>query len=1439
MIQTSTAPAFATAPQQRRAWARARRSNERTRLFIRLGGACDRTIRTLRAIVARHEILRTRLEARPADANPVQIIHSGGPLYCRFVDLSGLTPELRDAQISRWRHGIAGTRRIDSLTCTFLRTGAADWSLALDAPRWIADRGTAHRLYRELQSERNADPPQYADLAEWMNTLLHSGNTEPLTAIDEPCLPAATAIERVRATLPAMAVGADVEAIVRGAWCLYVARALDVDRLRVALAYDLRAVEGLAEAMGPLTVHVPVEASVRGDSTFEGFVADLSSAAARATANPQTTLSLAEAHTPPAAVAFTFARVAGPDAWITEEAADGPPLALLAEEGIGTLDLTMTFAASKLDERSARALLCGFCEFLERVDRVSTRPIGAFAIARSGDIATVEPRLSPPERDVWTWFEACAAAHADRPAARCGDDSLTYSELATRAAVLGNALPAAAPEQIIAILLPPSIDLPAAILAVLRRGAAYLPLDPAAPPARLQWLLENSGAAAVIVNSETEFMVHDLFEGPCIRADRVAGLTPPVLRLPAIDPDHAAYVLYTSGSTGAPKGVVVSHGALASYLRWCVTQYAPQPGEITPVVSPVSFDLTVTSLFTPLLTGGTILLERDPTDVAAMHRHLDSGIAIGLLKITPAHLDVLGVDRRQPFRSSVRAIVIGGEALRISTVRHWADLLPGCRIFNEYGPTEATVGCCVESIGEGDAIPDPVPIGAAIDGARLYVLDRFLQPAPGWNGGELYIAGDGLARGYWRSPALTAERFLPDPFTTQPGRRMYRTGDRVRRDADGKLVYLGRADDQVKIRGHRVEPGEIEGALLSHPAVRACAVVPRISPDGGAILAAYVVLREPATQEAVLKRHLEARLPEYMVPSRIVVLDHLPVTRNGKVNRGALPAIEPTASRALSSPAGTAQEVIAVIWRDVLGREISADANFFEIGGHSLLAMRVIARVKAAFGIEITPRELFDRPTIPGLAAAIETSHLRGRGMPPPQKRPSEFAVLVPASPGQHSIWVEEQMQAGSGAYHIPAAVTMQGPLSAPRLTRCVAELLCAHEILRTTFTEVDGELRQRIGEPFLPALPLIDLDGATDRFHRLAAQILRQPFDLERGPLFRVALFRTGPASHILFLAIHHLIADGASAHILLEQLAALYTSMTFEPPLLQYADYACWQQACKLRGLFEGQTDYWTRRLAGAPLGQTIAASAPAGCRAAMARAHIDARDLKPVRALAASCNATLFTILLAAVHVMLRRPLGDGRVLTGINIDNRRGLEFQRTIGYFVSQRPLYTEAPGSLSFREFSLQVRSALLDAYFHQDVPAEYLGAALGRTAPLFQIKVDYQKLADAMPHAAGLTIEPLDVEGGVCHFDLTIRLLETADGLECAFQYRAGQIEPSLIARLAKAYLAIVGEAASRPDSSLDELARTGDSLRAHNLKSLREEMRVPRPAGVGGAAI
>ncbi|WP_230421468.1 amino acid adenylation domain-containing protein, partial [Actinomadura soli] len=899
-------------------------------------------------------------------------------------------------------------------------------------------------------------------------------------------------------------------------------------------------------------------------------------------------------------------------------------------------------------------------------------------------------------------------------------------------------------------------------------GAAYVPVDPAVPAERIAFMLADSGAVAVL---STRGLLEGLpVEGLLTIAVDDPDLTsvdavPPAV---GVDPAELAYVMYTSGSTGRPKGVAVTHGGLANYLQWAADAYEVGRGGAV-LYSSLAFDLTVTSLLVPLVSGAAVRVSVEG-GVDGLAAVLESGGGFDVVKVVPAHLPMLaGVLSSGQVAGGARRWVVGGEALSGVDVESWLGLAPGAVVVNEYGPTETVVGCSVHEVRAGDLTSElsggVVPIGRPIANTRLFVLDDRLSPVPVGVTGELYVAGAGVARGYVGRPGLTADRFVGCPFGA--GERMYRTGDLARWTPDGQLVFAGRVDDQVKIRGYRVEPDEIAAALRVHPDVAQATVIVREDAPGDQRLVAYVVPedadRDDLADGGALREFAARRLPDYMVPATVVALPELPLTANGKLDRRALPAPDYAAAAGTSRPPATVEEeILCGAFAHVLGIDaVGVDDAFFDLGGHSLLGTRLMSRIRAVLGVELPLSVLFEKPTVAGLAAHIAEAgggRVRRAITADPDARPER----PPLSFAQRRLWFVAQLEGPSPTYNTPAVVRLSGELDVPALAAALRDVIDRHEPLRTVFPTADGEPYQRILDVQDVNWDLEVRQADPDGLAEAVTRATRHAFDLAEEPPMRAWLFRVADDDHVLVLVLHHIASDGWSMTPLGRDVSVAYAARVrgeapvWEPLPVQYADYALWQrellgEESDPESLLAVQVDYWRRTLAGMPDELALPTDRP---RPASPGRHghrvpfqVPAEVHRQMVDVARTEGVTPAMLLQAALAVLLSR-LGAGEdVPVGIPVAGRADEALEDLVGSFVNTLVVRTDLAGNPEFREVLARVREAGLGALAHQDVPFERLveELAVPRTLgrhPLFQVMLTMQNVEPAELDLPGVRVE-------------------------------------------------------------------------------------------------
>jgi len=1079
----------------------------------------------------------------------------------------------------------------------------------------------------------------------------------------------------------------------------------------------------------------------------------------------------------------------------------------------------------------------------------------------------------PLDRCLHELVEAQAARTPGAPAVIAEDGELTYGELDERAERLARRLRrlGVGPEVPVGLFVERSAAQVVAILGVLKAGGAYVPLDPAYPSGRLAGMLEDTGAPVLLAPAELldKLPPHNARVVLLDREEEEEDGEPPAA--PRATADNLAAVIFTSGSTGRPKGVMLPHRGLANRLLWAQETYRLTAADAVLHKAAFGFDFAIWECFAPLLAGSRLVVARPGgnADAAYLARTI-AAHGVTVVHFVPSMLDVFlreeGVGAEGD-GGSLRQVFSGGEALSPALRARFLERFPGVPLDNQYGPTEISIDTTRWVCAPGQD-PRRVPLGRPIGNTRVHPLDRARRPVPAGVPGVLHVGGAGVARGYFGRPDLTAARFVPDPFAEEPGGRLYDTGDLARRLPDGNLEFLGRADSQVKVRGVRVEPGEVEAALLRHPGVVAAAVG---ADAEGERLIAWVVPREGADAgAAALREFLRDWLPEAMVPSLFVPLPALPLTPSGKLDRRALPAPGAVASESRFVASRTqVEEVVAGAFAALLRVErVGVEDDFFALGGHSLLATRLASRLRDTLGVELPVRTIFTHPTPAALARAVESAS--GAATLPPIERAPRGGAL-PQSYSQARLWFLYQLAPQSPAYNMAIAVRFEGFLDVPAFARALSEIARRHEVLRSTFDTLGGEPVQRVGEAAPVPLPDIDLTGlppaAREReVSRLAREEGRRPFDLFHGPVLRAAFLVEGPEDRRLLLTIHHIAGDGWSSGVLARELEALYPAFAagLPSPLpelpVQFADFAVWQRRwLEEGGHLEAQLAYWREQLRGAPPLLALATDRPRPEVQSFAGTHLDFHlEAEATRALLAAGRergATLYMSMLAAFAVLLARWSGQRDIVVGSPVANRRRAELEALVGFFVNTMTLRTDlaragSTADPTFRELLAHVREVTLGAFMHQDLPFEKLVEELQPErqlshSPLFQILYVFQNTPndeDRQP-LPGLRISGQESEDLGAQFDITMILNDEAGGgLKASFYYSTALFDAATIERLWSHLAALIAGAVATPEAPLSALPGLAEAerevlLRRANAPAARvsrERVRGMRSAGL-----
>ncbi|GAB2879590.1 hypothetical protein GCM10027277_55990 [Pseudoduganella ginsengisoli] len=1022
-------------------------------------------------------------------------------------------------------------------------------------------------------------------------------------------------------------------------------------------------------------------------------------------------------------------------------------------------------------------------------------------------------------------FEQQAAATPMACALRHGADSISYAELNARANRLARHLQQLQqrhlqPDARIAVCMERGIDMVVALFAILKAGAAYVPLDPGYPAERLAYMLADSAPAAVLAQRGTQAQV-----GSGMHVIEVDGEAQPWAalddaNLPAVaQATSLAYVIYTSGSTGLPKGVMLTHRNGVNFIAWALSAFTAQQLERTLWATSLNFDLHVYECYVPLSCGATITIVDNA--LALLRTETDAT----LLNTVPSAIEALANAGAIP--ATARTINMAGEALKRSLVEKLFATTAADTVCNLYGPSETTTYSTWTAMNRATGY---VPhIGRPIANTTVYVLDAQLQPAPVGVAGELYIGGDGVARGYLNRPELTAERFVADPFVD--GAVMYKTGDLGRWLADGNIEYLGRNDFQVKIRGFRVEPGEIEARLAACAGVREALVIAREDQPGGQRLVAYVLAHDGVElSPAGLRDALAATLADYMVPSAFVVLDAFPLTPNGKLDRKALPAPDADAVivRAYEAPAGEQEQALAAIWCALLGIEQAGrHDHFFDLGGNSLLAVQLASQVRARLGVELALRDIFAAPTLAGMAAALAAaSHAAPAAITPVARDGA-----LPLSFSQQRLWFLDRLDhSASVAYHMPAAMRLAGPLDKAALQAALDRVVDRHESLRTVFTDADGEPVQSITPPGC-GFTLLEKDLSQFAGHEQQFAVMQactdeasQPFDLAAGPLMRGQLLYLAPNQHVLLLTKHHIISDGWSTAILVREISTLYAAFRagqddpLAPLALHYADYAAWQRRWLQGGVLAQHSAFWKDYLSGAPELLELPADRPRPARQSYAGATLPlalpAALSDALRALSQRHGVTLFMTMLAAWSALLARLSGQHDIVVGVPVANRQRAELEPLIGFFVNTLALRVQLDDDPAAGDLLARVKASALQAMSHQDLPFEQVVEAVSpsrsmRHSPVFQVMLNMTDMAGAQALSLpGVEIEHISQGGDTAQVDLSLTLHDGGGAIHGELRYATALFDAATIARMAGYFERILAGMAADDRQAVSRIA-------------------------------
>ncbi|MFB2880052.1 non-ribosomal peptide synthase/polyketide synthase, partial [Floridanema aerugineum] len=1014
---------------------------------------------------------------------------------------------------------------------------------------------------------------------------------------------------------------------------------------------------------------------------------------------------------------------------------------------------------------------------------------------------------------------------------------LTYRELNDRANQLANYLRSlgVGADVTVGICLERSLEMVVGVLGILKAGGAYLPLDPGYPSERLHFMLQDSQVSVLLTQQQfvetlyTTSLPTHLAHLVCLDTNwAVISQHSPVNPTSEVQPENIAYLIYTSGSTGQPKGIAMNHRPLVNLIHWQVENSTISPGSKTLQFAPISFDVSCQEMFSTWSDGGTLLLiseqiRREPLALLGLLEEL-AVERLFLPFVGLQQLAEVAIDRTSTMQ--LREIITAGEQLQMTpAITQWLSRLSNCTLHNHYGPSESHAVTSFTLSNSQESWSLLPPIGRPIANSQIYILDPQLQPVPIGVPGELHIGGVSLARGYLNRPELTNEKFIANPFDNEPNSRLYKTGDLARYLPDGNIEYLGRIDNQVKIRGFRIELGEIEGILGQHPQVQAAAAIVREDTPGDKRLVAYITAQPSATPSSnELRQYLKAKLPEYMVPSAFVLLETLPLTPSGKLDRRALPTpdYQGIQKDKYQAPRTPIEEILTHLWGQILKlNQVGIHDNFFELGGHSLLATQLMSRIRSHFQVELPLRSLFAAPTVAELAPIIGQLQQQNLQLssPPIVKRDNNSDR--PLSYAQTRLWFIDQFQPNSALYNIPAALRLVGSLDVAALEQSFREIVQRHEALRTNFLTVDGQPRQIIHSETSWTLSIVDGRNLST-IEQLLQQQANAPFDLANDCLLRTTLVTLSETEHILLICMHHIVSDGWSIGVFVEELTALYNAYAqgqpspLSPLPIQYTDFAIWQRNWLQGEVLQSQLSYWLASLADAPAILSLPTDRPRPAVQTFVGAHqqftLSAELTEKLNQLSQEQGVTLFMTLLAAFDTLLYRYSGQTDIVVGSPIANRNKSEIEGLIGFFINTLVLRTDLSNNPCFAQLLDRVREVSLGAYAHQDLPFEMLVEALQPErdlshTPLFQVMFVLQNAPVSDLELGGLTLSLLELENAIAKFDLTLAMESTPDGLVGLWEYNTDLFDGSTILRMTGHFVTLLEGIVANPETPISQI--------------------------------
>lgn len=1473
---------------------------------MRLSGALDISAlqRTLNELISRHEPFRTYFAS--VDGALRQIISENAELPLARIDISGeehATQIIREESLKPF-----DLARGPIIRASLLRVDENEHILLLCTHHIVSDAWSAGILFRELEALYNAFstgrpsplkplPIQYADYAEWQRKWLQGEALETQLSYWKKQLQDVTGILDLPTDRPRAAgqksrgaykvhtlssdlssrlaelskrEGATLFMTLLAAFQTLLWRYSNQEDIVVGSPIAGRNRVEIEDLIGFFINTLVLRANLSGNPAFRALLEQVKEMAVGAYAHQDLPFEkLVEElqpqrdtnRNPLFQVMFQFQNTAPPQPKLnglstsrikipTETAKFD--LLLLVREQDDALLCVMEYNSDLFDGETIERMLGNYATLLESIVTNPDARIADLSLLTTAQRKQIlidwnaTKAEFPYQKSIHEIFQEQAQLTPNGVAVVCDHTRLTFAELNARANQLANYLRkrGVGPEVRVAICVERSVEMIVGLLAILKAGGTYVPLEPSFPEERIAFIQADSQACVLLTQQhlsltpwpgETIYLDSDWPEIARETTEAPAELA---------SSENSAHVIYTSGSTGRPKGVVSAHRASINRFAWMWRAYPFIPGEVCCQKTSLSFVDSIWEIFGPLLQGVPLVII--PDDVVKDPQRFITALAendVTRLVLVPSLLRVmleLNEDLAQQL-GKLRICVCSGETLPVELATSFRQKLPQTLLINLYGSSEVAADVLCYEVERTEGLTG-IPLGRPIANTSVYVLDSNFQPVPVDVPGEICVDGEGLARGYLDQPALTAEKFVPDPFSTESGARLFRTGDIGRYLPDGNIEYRGRRDHQVKVRGFRIELGEIEVQLATHAQVNQAVVVASDYERGEKQIVAYVVVDgELSTDE--LRGHLSRKLPGYMIPAAFVFLDAFPLTASGKINRLALPRPGPAARKEFVAPRTTTEEILAGIWSQVLNvAEIGVNDDFFGLGGHSLLLARIAARIRESFNIDLSLRVLFEASTVAELAKRVET----GIGS---DDAPLLHDAREPTlSFAQERLWFFDQLEPDSGAYNIPRMLRLRGPLDVAALRKSVNEIVSRHEVLRTSFINDNGEPALSIAENAAVEIQLIDL-SSDEEVQELASAEARRPFNLSRGPLLRLTLIQLGPDDHVLLVTTHHIISDAWSIGIFMRELIAGYNgdSSALSPLALQYSDFASWQREWLSGARLQAQLDYWRQTLAGAPPVIDLPTDRPRplsrSFRGARHSFVIGKETIDKLKSVARAANATVFMTLLTAFQSLLSCLTNVNDLVVGSPTAGRNQSETEALIGYFANTIILRAQFSGDPTFRESLGRTRETAITAFANQDLPFEKLVDELKpvRTPsynPLFQVWFVLQNVQIEREEFRGLSMESIAIDNATTRHDLQLTLWESARGLEGSFTYSTDLFDAKTIEGIAEQFKTLVGLVTEQPDIKLSALRTAmNEKLSAATEEMSRQKLRSARRKVVNSA--